>query len=123
MAVQGSPSIGLHEIGMPELLVIGLPMDYAHEILMNAFAQMKSVGTVPEDGDFLTGVANFDPVFKDVAPGNQMTNLARGYYGEDVPVMQLVFPDSEGRYQWQPGFDPKQRQTVAYAKKPFLKLV
>jgi hypothetical protein len=122
-------SIGISELeGMPELLVVNLPGDIAHALIMDAFAKMKACGEPPEDGDILTGIGtgegqNMEFVFKTVRPGNTMTNIAFGYFGGEVPVMQIAWPDQTGKFQWQDGFDASMRQDVAYAKRPHLKLV
>jgi hypothetical protein len=50
-------------------------------------------------------------------------NLASGYYGREVPVMRIAWPDRAGLFEWQDGFDQEMRQTVRYAKRPHLKLV
>ena len=102
-------------------MTIGLPQTTAHHILMSAYTRMKESGwDAPEDGDNLTGVTNFDLVFKDVAPGNCMTLWANDFYsGEDVRVLQICWPDPRGKFPWQAGYSDLQcmKQDVRYQEK------
>jgi len=111
-------TVGLHEAGFPALLTIALPQTTAHHILMSAYTRMKESGwEAPEDGDILSGVTNAPLVFKDVAPGNDMTLWAFDYYpNEEVKVLQICWPDKAGLFPNQPGFDSRMRQDVQYAK-------
>jgi hypothetical protein len=99
--------------------------DLAWEMcFLTAPIEAKSEGwDAPSDGDVLSGIANVNFIFKDVAPGNLMTIWHETYYPGVVPVLQLSWPDFSGKYPWMVGADPAMRQDVAYAKKPFLSLV
>jgi Domain of unknown function (DUF4262) len=72
-------SVGISELaeGMPELLVVNLPMNIAHSLIMDAYTKMKSCGEPPEDGDLLTDSGTgagtkMEFRFKSVQPGDTM---------------------------------------------------
>jgi hypothetical protein len=48
--------------------------------------------------------SDLDSVFKSVKPGNRMTNLARGYYGQEVPVIQNMLAGSQRTLSLGSGF-------------------
>jgi len=92
----------------PEVIVIGLPSDLGH-FLVNEYGSACLRGTPPAlwipHEDYLEGNA---VVFIEVtAPiGDKYATWTRWFYdGDDVPYVQLVFPDSEtGAFPWEPGY-------------------
>ena len=99
-------TIGLwSSYGHPELITFGLDHRVAHDLLTTAAqaaAEGRTYAAGEESDDFLEGY----PV-RFVAVGPQWLGAFMGYaqwFHEttDVPVLQLVWPDREGRWPWDP---------------------
>lgn len=99
-----SYSIGIeHSSEAPELIVIGLKHEVAHEII-NDYNIRVQKGEAFEDGkfysDFLEG---FEVKMIDVDPKHYKEYLGWGlwlYKGDTFKVLQLVYPDSSGAWPW-----------------------
>jgi hypothetical protein len=99
----------------PELIVFGLPMNIGGSILNDVVAQHRNGQRVLVVGhrydDILVG---YDAVFIECSPegvdahltlANQLVGAAR-----EVPrvrALQLVWPDEDGRFPWEPGFSKR----------------
>lgn len=97
-----SYSIGMWKtFGMPELLCLGLPRKSAHGII-NHVADLVRQGAKLTDGEDREDVLNGYPCrFRELARRHYRDYLgyANWYYeGERFPVLQLVYPDREGRW-------------------------
>lgn len=100
-------TVGLwHSFEQPEVVVFGLGEDIAHELL-NAIADEAADGT-----RFLAGSRHDDvlvgyPVrFVAVPEGRYDEFLGAAvwaYEHADFPAVQLVWPDKQGRWPWEPG--------------------
>ncbi len=97
-------SVGLHKsFGHPELVVYGLPDETMQE-LINDVGERIEAGAVFADGDrsgdFLEG---YDVAFRAV-PSHQLQprfSWLRDYYArDDVPVLQIVYPDKRRKWPW-----------------------
>lgn len=100
-------TIGLTEIDLPEILVVGLPPDIAHGMVISAIKDMLDEGYVPKDGTVTEKVlTGYKVRYRDLD-----ANLARTHYacqaffyyenfaGPRTPsVIQLVWPDEQGRF-------------------------
>lgn len=118
-------TVGLHEKGLPEILLIGLPYLTSHSIL-NAAAKKLIASGRPRDGQVdLDLLVNYPAVYRDVpsaAAGEVHTCIARAMYGDGVEVVQLVWPDVDGKFPWDPECDgptaESQSAVVAHGKPP-----
>ncbi len=110
---QGRPTmvytIGLTGLGHPEFVAFGLPAKAAHVFFGELVARLDGGtvrhGAVIDDlahGGFRTAFVSLP---SDVACRDHLIQ-ARGYYGRDVEVLQMVWPDRSGAFPWEPGFDP-----------------
>lgn len=100
-------SIGLwHSFEQPEVVVFGLPEDVAHELL-NSIAdeagEDKKFRAEERHDELLIGYpVRFVEVPKSAYA--RFLGLAQWVYqGEDFQCVQLVWPDKQGRWPWQPG--------------------
>lgn len=97
-------SVGLYKsFGHPELVVFGLPDETMQE-LINDVGERIEAGAVFTDGDrsgdFLEG---YDVAFRAVPAGQLQPRFSwlRDYYErDDVPVMQIVYPDKRRKWPW-----------------------
>ena len=94
----------------PEILLCSLPEKTAHNVLWDVFRYFKS-GQRPQTGIPVSGIfGNADAVFLPVARKHYRTYMrtTRWFYGhEDFPCLQLFWPDTQGRFPWEAGFETK----------------
>src|ERR1700733_10523027 len=90
-------------LGLPELITIGLPVETGAQSLNRAVAFMRK-GVDLSKGRFRDIVGEVEVEFLPVDPKwlhHLMLRTNWYYEGADVPVLQLVFPDLENRFQWE----------------------
>jgi len=106
-------SVGLYlKFGHPEILVMGLSQPVAHE-LINLAAGYISNGKVfrPRErtDDLAHGFAcSFVPIL--VEHYQQYLGYGIWFYRtlkQPFPSMQLVWPDKQGRFPWESGYDER----------------
>ncbi|GAA4554276.1 DUF4262 domain-containing protein [Amycolatopsis samaneae] len=115
-AAAGSPpwayTIGLMEKGLPELVVTGLPLVLAAGLL-NTISRHTLHAGAPEPGEriALRDVLELEVVA--LAEPSVHLVMAVGLYGPAIWARQLVYPDDNGVWPWDPGFrDGKGGQPV-----------
>ena len=101
-------TIGLHDRGLPELLVTGLAPTRA-EWLLNTFAKRAVAGRRYVAGDEVRLPAGTHLEIVDVEHPDAHMGLAIAIEGRDITAVQLVWADSRGRWPWAPGFDDGHR--------------
>jgi Domain of unknown function (DUF4262) len=104
-------TIGMTELGLPELIVFALSWRVCHGALEGAIDVLRKEGC-PVDGQISQKVLqDFPVVFKTLPPDqtNKLYTCQAAFYYEPrlVSVMQIVWPDKAGRFPWQPGCDSK----------------
>lgn len=96
--------------GFPEIILFALGDDTAHAILSDLFNDMQA-GTTPVVGTPAPGIlGNNEAALIPVDPAHYQEYLGWSlwfYGGNDFPCLQLVWPDPEGRFPWQPGFEER----------------
>lgn len=100
-----------HKQNHPELIIIGLPAETAHELLNIAVVKIvgakEAIEPYKKYNDFTESLSvAFVPV--DLEHYGEYLGYANWYYGsmpKPFPVMQMVWPDREGKYPWEPGYD------------------
>jgi hypothetical protein len=100
-------TIGLwHSFEQPEVVVFGLPEEVAHDLL-NSIADEAA-----EDKKFLPDTRHEEvlvgyPVRFVAVPkeryGDYLGSAVWAYESADFPCVQLVWPDKQGRWPWEPG--------------------
>jgi len=100
-------TIGLADIGCPEVLVFALPAESAHMIL-NDIARRAREGTLPMN-EPLHDLANLPLVLKPVAPSIAAEYIvqANARIGRELPALQLVWSDTRGLFPWEEGFETR----------------
>lgn len=108
----GQPSfaytIGLFGLGHPELVVAGLGIDDAHDLLQSAAAVVAG-GRDLVPGELVTLGDGADEVVVEVCPnpGEVVLGANRWYRRPpeySVPAYQLAWPHPDGRYPWDDGY-------------------
>lgn len=113
-------SIGLTEMGWPELLLIGDINPMFLEIIMTEVVDhFRKVGSVvPGDiGGIITGgydlrVIEVDSAVAGAKYGCQVKNF---YPGRDIKFMQVLWPDKAGVFPNEEGYDNERPQPVVPA--------
>jgi hypothetical protein len=99
-------TIGMpHRAGHPELVMSGLPSDLMHYAL-NDVARRVLSGARFGAGACLEGVLSNVPLVVDELSevGLERTvTWSRWFHRRPVDAVQLVWPDTSGRFAWQPG--------------------
>ncbi|MEV0180003.1 DUF4262 domain-containing protein [Streptomyces sp. NPDC050625] len=108
-------TIGLwHTHAVPELAVFGLDIQTMHALL-NTLGSRAAQGAVLESGQEYREVVEARPVVlkeTDLRWYREFFGRAISFYRRPpFPVLQVVWPDAEGRYLWQPGADEHYRQS------------
>jgi hypothetical protein len=104
-------SVGLfHTLVHPEVLVMGLRPQIAHR-LINDIGEAIREGQRFEGGQQYEGIAAGFPlafVEMDRRYYREYLGYAGWFYrGPDFPVLQCVWPDKQGVFPWQPGYDSR----------------
>ncbi len=99
-------SIGLYyNFKHPEVIVFGLPVRVMH-LIINAVGEEVRSGKRFEHWDESDDVLDgYQVAFRTVEPRHyrEFLGFARWFYrGDDFPVLQCVWPDSQHRYPWHP---------------------
>jgi hypothetical protein len=98
-----SHTVGLTEMGLPELVVTGLSEDDAAELLVSVGSHAIH-DEAPEPGERipLRGLPEIE-IVEVVDPSAQLIT-AVDLYGPRVRALQLVHADDRGHWPWEPGF-------------------
>jgi hypothetical protein len=91
----------------PELIVFSLKI--AHDILWNLYKRARAGEDLPVGQPVPDVLGGVDVMFLPVDKKHYREHLGwnRWFYGgDDFPCLQLVYPDLENVFPWQPGFDP-----------------
>jgi len=85
-------TIGLHQRGLPELLVTGMPPERAR-LVLNSVAHYLVGGGRPVPGELLLD-------FVQVQHPSAHLKFTAMFYGADLRALQLVWPDEQGHRPW-----------------------
>ncbi|MDT5179124.1 MAG: hypothetical protein QOJ95_3322 [Mycobacterium sp.] len=97
-------TIGLHDRGLPELLVTGLAPNRALWLL-NTFARRALAGLRAVAGDEVLLPAGTRLEIVDVEHPDAHMGMAIAIEGRAISAVQLVWADSLDRWPWAPDFD------------------
>jgi hypothetical protein len=103
-------SVGLCDtMKFPEIIVVGLKQKVAHFMLRYAVEKMQA-GVDLEAGRVLGILGDVEVAFRPVSQRwfRHVMCRADWYYGypeSQIPALQAIYPDREGHFQWESGFD------------------
>jgi hypothetical protein len=112
---QGLPfnyTVGVAELGHPELLVVGMNNHQGHLVLNAAVNYLNSEGRLVPGSycdqvleGYRVGVVKVvDPLDE-----SHMMSMAHRFYGE-VEAVQIVWPDRNDRFPWHADFEAEYRE-------------
>jgi hypothetical protein len=90
----------------PEILIVGLPLDTAQQLINDVGAAVRRGERFVAGGvsdAFLEAYAVTFRRVPDYQYGAYLGWGRRFYRDEPFPVLQLIYPDREGRWPWQEG--------------------
>ncbi|HEX5220498.1 MAG TPA: DUF4262 domain-containing protein [Verrucomicrobiae bacterium] len=106
-------SVGFYySYGHPEILVMGLSTEVGHQLINLAGAQIAS-GKVFRAGDRVEGLVKgfvCDFITIDISQYKEYLGYGVWFYRQlkqPFPALQLVWPDKQGRFPWESGYDQK----------------
>jgi len=101
-------TVGAYDaLGLPELIVVGLTEKTAHTALHLAIKAMQSGTdlTIGRHADIIGGVGvEVRPVSREWYE-HVMYRTNWYYSGDRVPVLQIIYPDLDGHFQWDEDFN------------------
>lgn len=103
-------TIGLTELGFPEVIVFGLPENYAAMFLNQIAALMKATGEIA-DGTLNDELAHMPTAFKTVTAHQAREFACQAVYrygcdlNDKLRFLQMVVPDRSGKMPWEDGYD------------------
>lgn len=111
-----SYTIGLMEsYGHPELLVMGLRMEVMHYLLNEAGALVRDGRPILMDTDMQEFLDDYPVRFRTIHPSNirDYFGTALNYYQRnDLPAMQLIYPDKAYKWPWDEAFSASKAEQV-----------
>lgn len=113
-----SYTAGLTGGARPELLISGLDARIAEVLLHEMAVRVHRRGSRLRHGQTVTDLIDgYDAVIINGQPtGDLHPGIAVALYGLRVRVQQIVWPDPDGRFPWQPGYRlPADRQPLLTA--------
>lgn len=107
--VEGEPTpfaytIGLHEAGLPELLITSVSPDDARRLL-NTVADYMIHAREPAAGDIIELPDDWQAEFVAVSTPDAHMGFAIEMYGPEVRALQLAWRDADGHSPWCPDFN------------------
>lgn len=98
----------------PEIVMVGLDIDLMHHVLNIIGDAVKTGHQRFEDGrQYPELLEGYDCAFVEVAPEHFKEYLGTDmwlYQRKPFEALQCVWPDKQGLYPWQDGFNPKWRE-------------
>lgn len=100
-------SVGLwHSFGQPEVIVFGLEAEVAEDLIQTLTDECDAGKHFLADSKHDGLVHGFPVRFLAVPKGHYREYLGEAVWaneGDDFPAVQLVWPDKQGRWPWEPG--------------------
>lgn len=104
-----SYSMGLGRRGLPDLIMVGVP-EIGGKDCIGELARMLIEGNELPQNEPIHGVLPAIPLMLRPVPpavARDWLLLAQEGVSADWKVLQVCWPDPEGKFSWEPGSDPK----------------
>lgn len=99
-------STGLfYSYGHPEILVLGLRLDYMHRIINTIGAEVKRGKQYRPGQEYADILLSYGCQFREVERTHYRTYVGSAiwfYETDPFPLLQCCWPDREGHYPWDP---------------------
>jgi hypothetical protein len=98
-------SVGAASLGLPELIVAGIDPATGAQLINAVLARGRTEG-LPE-GVAMAGLANHPLILKALTSDQAQRWLPMAdahHQGRPFAAMQMVYPDPDGRFPWDPGY-------------------
>jgi hypothetical protein len=109
-----SYSVGVFAtLGHPEIVVVGLPGDRAHTFINNIVDEIKDGATFEAGCRYDHLIDGFEVAFAAVDHRFYPDYFGRAidFYGNSTfPVVQMIWPDRNSSFPWQPECEPEIRE-------------
>lgn len=110
-------------LGQAEIIVTGLKEDLAHSVLNDVAGRLRNGARISDSSRESGVLADVEVEFRtlDRKWVTQAMGWAKWFYGSDqFPVMQCVYPDLDGRFPWDNGFNEswRSRQPLLFKDAP-----
>jgi len=106
-------SLGLYErFKHPEIILFGLDLDVMHRLINDAAEQIRQGERYEVGRRYDDLLAGYGCEFRQVDSKHcrRLLTYAFWYYkGSAFPALQLIWPDPEGRFPWDAGFEERFR--------------
>jgi len=104
-------SVGLfHTLEHPEVFIMGLHTQTAHRIINHIGEAIRAGERFKAGQQYQEIIAGFSIVFTEMDRRHYREYLGYAgwfYRGPNFPVLQCVWPDKQGVFPWQPGYDSR----------------
>ena len=107
-------TVGLHDKGLPELVVTGMRAQTAAKLLNVIGEQMVDEGMVLQPGEHIDCGARFLLEVVEVEHPDVHLRFAVGLYGSKIRALQLVWADNVGRWPWDQGWGHGRRRQPVF---------
>ncbi len=113
-------TVGLHEMGLPELLMTGLPAHTSARLLNSIAHQVVGDGMPLQPAVHIDYQSEFLLEVVEVEHPDVHLKHAVRLYGKDFRAFQLVWTDDAGRWPWDQGWGHgRRRQPVLGVRTPW----
>ncbi|MFY2597121.1 DUF4262 domain-containing protein [Achromobacter xylosoxidans] len=111
-----SYTIGLHDQGYPELLLVGVPVTYARLLMNDTVAAMKAQPSADQFRGKIS-LENWELPFYILEPdmeqvATEYATFAAKRSAGKAKYLHICLPDAYGIFPWQPGFDRQLEHVV-----------
>lgn len=101
-------TVGLSAVGLPEIILVGLPISVMHSLLNEAAGLAKETPLTMSDPD-RNALHPYDQIISHypvyfIPAHTEHVGVAQQLY-DNVTAIQLVWPDNQGRFPWDTTFD------------------
>ncbi|BBX66608.1 hypothetical protein MPSYJ_00690 [Mycolicibacterium psychrotolerans] len=112
-------TVGLHENGLPELVVTGMRAQTSAKLLNVIGEQMVDEGMVLQPAEHIDCGRRYLLEVVEVEHPDVHLKFALGLYGSTIRALQLVWADDAGRWPWDRGWGHgRRRQPVLGIRGP-----
>jgi len=102
-------TVGLARLRHPEFILCGLPFEVSAHLL-NDLGERVRAGTVFSDGTVLDDLLKgYDVYLMEVTDARTHLSVANAFHGDTVKALQVVWPDADAHFPWDPGYPENYR--------------